>query len=100
MEQTLNVCQLVKRAKGFTFNVIKNFLGYFDLRLITCPVKKGNYVGLRARNRSFLNDHKLLDNLPSLIRMEGELQFHHWSWTMKDKKQVSLMNGTSVYVFE
>jgi hypothetical protein len=100
MDQTLNVCQIVKRAKGFAFNVVKNFLGFVDLRLITCPVKKGKYVGFRARKSSFLNDHNLIDNLPNLIRMEGEVLLNHWSWTIKDKKRVSLMNGTCLYVFE
>lgn len=100
LEQTVNLCLVLKRSSGFIRNLLKSFVNVVDERLFQCPFKKGTYDVMKARRKSFLNDNKFAENFPSFIQLKGKIYFFYNGSTVVNKKSEYLFNGIDLFEVE
>jgi hypothetical protein len=99
VEQTIDICKINKEPKGLTKNLINIVSETLDKRLLTCPIKEGNYVLVNVRKVDFLNSMKIEENIPGFIPLKGRYVLAYKIWTNLQKKRVNLFNGFEVFEF-
>jgi hypothetical protein len=100
LDHTVKACQLFNGQRvGFIANLYKNYVKLVDKRLFRCPIKKGKYVLLAAREFDFFNIMKITGDVPSFIPTRGKYFIKFNGRTVLGKKTINLYKSTESYEF-
>jgi Protein of unknown function (DUF1091) len=99
LDQTIDVCKVFKRPRGLTQSMLQSYKKFMDLGLFKCPIKKGKYFAVKAREKDFLENLELEGNFPNFIPLKGNYTFRYQVWTIVQKKKVNLIAGFDRFEF-
>lgn len=97
IEHFVDFCKIGKSSRGFFKSVFQELLSLHDVRLMQCPIKKGQYTLLPGRKSDFINDYKF--SIPGYIPSLGKYYTTLKARTILKKKPVSLFNTSEIYEF-
>jgi hypothetical protein len=99
-DQSIDWCKMFADQRGgFIANILRRYSLLLDEKLLKCPIKKGKYVYLAAREVDFLNDPKLKEKFPSFIPAQGKYTMIITGKTVWRKKMVLLSKTFQTYEF-
>lgn len=99
LDVTFNLCKVFKLRRGFFKDITQNFIKLMDEKLLSCPIKKGKYVCIGAREIDFLNTMNVSDTIPRFIPSIGKYVMQIEGRTIVNRKSVSLFNATEWFEF-
>jgi hypothetical protein len=97
LEHFVDFCKIGKRNRGFFKSVLKELLNLYDVRLMQCPIKKGQYTLLPGRKSDYLNEVRL--SVPGFIPSLGKYYVTFKARAILKKKSLSVFNTSEIYEF-